>query len=667
MEKGERLYNAVIFICKTMFTPMKMLVIRFLFYLMPAAAFGQVMMNKDSLLRLLPDAREDTNAVWLYINIGQQYENSEPNVAKQYYRRAGDLSRQINFPKGVIKYISNYTYVLNMQGLYDSSLLLNLQGVEIARETKDSLNLAKTLFNTGTSYRVRGEYEKAVQYYGEGKKLFQKFGNEYTEAIGEDVLQMLYFDMHQYEKGVVAGERAVVLLRKLNDGYVGIALNNLGLNYASLHRYDKAESTFKEALLESQKNNDRNLEHSQYLNLGDLCFQSGDYECLKFYMEKSLPIAAELGLHESDVIAKKGLSFYYQFKRQFDVAERYGQEALAITYQYNLKVQRQRVLQHLSHLAYSMQDVRKGKAYSEHSDLLGDSILNENIFELEKKYETERKESQIRTLEANKKVQDLSLQRREIFIYVLVGSMIVLAIILALSYRTYKQKQILQQQRINELEKEKQLSATEAVLKGEEKERSRLAKDLHDGLGGLLSGIKYSFTTMKENLIMTPENHQAFERGMDMLDSSIKEMRRVAHNMMPESLVRFGLDTALKDFCNDINQSGALQISYQSIGFADVPLDQTMAITVYRIVQELINNTLKHAAAKTAIVQVTRIDNRLSVTVEDDGKGFDTAIINTAGGMGWSNIRSRVDFLKGKMEVESEPGKGTSVQIELSI
>ena len=136
------------------------------------------------------------------------------------------------------------------------------------------------------------------------------------------------------------------------------------------------------------------------------------------------------------------------------------------------------------------------------------------------------------------------------------------------------------------------------MLKGEEQERTRLAKDLHDGLGGMLSGIKYSFQTMKGNLIMTPENKQAFERSMDMLDSSIKEMRRVAHNMMPEALVKFGLDTALSDFCNDINKTGALNVSYQSLGLENEIIEQTTAITIYRIVQELINNTMKHAAPK---------------------------------------------------------------------
>ena len=211
------------------------------------------------------------------------------------------------------------------------------------------------------------------------------------------------------------------------------------------------------------------------------------------------------------------------------------------------------------------------------------------------------------------------------------------------------------------------MAATEAVLKGEEQERTRLAKDLHDGLGGMLSGIKYSLNTMKGSMIMTPDNVQAFERSMDMLDSCIKEMRRVAHNMMPEALVKFGLDTALQDFCNDVNQSGALKVSYQSIGLKDSAIEQTTGITIYRIVQELLNNTMKHATAKSAIVQISKTDGWLTVTVEDDGTGFNTAILKQSKGIGWTNIQNRVEFLKGKIDVNSQEGKGVSVLIELPV
>ncbi|WP_462218901.1 sensor histidine kinase, partial [Ferruginibacter sp.] len=316
-------------------------------------------------------------------------------------------------------------------------------------------------------------------------------------------------------------------------------------------------------------------------------------------------------------------------------------------------------------------DFTKAFAYKDSVAVIKDSLYQaDNIRQMEfrqARYNYEKKQNEVAQLEADKKIQQLAINQKNTLNYFLIAGAFTLLIISILSYRTYKQKQKLQQQRINDLETQQQLTATEAVLKGEEQERTRLAKDLHDGLGGMLSGIKYSFNTMKGNLIMTPENTQAFERSMDMLDSSIKEMRRVAHNMMPEALVKFGLDTALKDFCNDINNSGALQVSYQSIGLQNLVIEQTTAITIYRIVQELINNTMKHAAAKTAIVQVSKINNDINITVEDDGKGFNPVILQQSKGIGWSNIQSRVEYLKGKLDVQSEPGKGTSVQIELNI
>jgi signal transduction histidine kinase len=300
---------------------------------------------------------------------------------------------------------------------------------------------------------------------------------------------------------------------------------------------------------------------------------------------------------------------------------------------------------------------------------INDTILARNnrthLNELEAKYHAEKNLLQISQLEAEKKIQDLSIRQKNFLNSMLLLGAVILLVIMLLLFRTYRQKQTLQQRRIRELEMEKTLATTEAILKGEEQERTRLAKDLHDGLGGMLSGIKYSFSNMKGNLIMTPENHQAFARSMDMLDSSIMEMRRVAHNMMPEALVKFGLDTALRDYCNDFNLSGAIKAQYQSLGMEHVAIEQTMAITIYRVVQELMTNTLKHAAARNALVQLAMVGNTLTITVEDDGKGFELESLSDTHGIGWTSIRNRIDFLKGRLDVRSQPGKGTSVFIEV--
>jgi len=300
------------------------------------------------------------------------------------------------------------------------------------------------------------------------------------------------------------------------------------------------------------------------------------------------------------------------------------------------------------------------------ADSISSDEIKEKVALLETRFKVQQKDNEIKVLQGEKEVQRLSLYQKDLFNNISLGGVAAVLFISLLSYRNFRHRQKIQQQRILELEAEKQLAATEAVLKGEERERTRLAKDLHDGLGGMLSGIKYSFSTMKGNLIMTPENAQAFERSMDMLDSSIREMRRVAHNMMPEALVKFGLDTALKDICNDVNQTGALRVAYQSIGLEGVVLDQTKAITIYRIVQELLNNTMKHAGATHVLVQVSRNDGLITVTVEDDGRGFDAAVLKQAKGIGWSNIQNRIGFLKGNWDVHSEPGQGTSVHIEIA-
>jgi signal transduction histidine kinase len=151
-----------------------------------------------------------------------------------------------------------------------------------------------------------------------------------------------------------------------------------------------------------------------------------------------------------------------------------------------------------------------------------------------------------------------------------------------------------------------------------------------------------------------------------MIDSSIRELRRVAHNMMPEMLAKFGLDEALKEYCNTINTAKLLTVKYQSFGM-ETRLDNSVEIIVYRIIQELLNNTMKHAIATEAFVQLIREGTRLNVVVEDNGKGFDTGLMANNKGAGLANVRSRVDYLKGELAIHAKPGSGVLVNIEFNL
>jgi two-component system, NarL family, sensor kinase len=227
-----------------------------------------------------------------------------------------------------------------------------------------------------------------------------------------------------------------------------------------------------------------------------------------------------------------------------------------------------------------------------------------------------------------------------------------------------KQQQEIQQQKISQLEKDKQLLNIEAMLKGQEEERNRIAKDLHDGLGGLLSGVKLSFMSLKEKLPVTSEGESGFEHSTRMIDRTITELRKVAHNLTPEILMKFGLEEALREFCGSIEASSDVKVVLQLLG-KHRKLVSHAESAVYRIVQELVNNALKHAQAGSILVQLTYHDEKITLTVEDNGKGFDTTELLSKNGTGISNIQHRVNYFKGMIDIDSMPGKGTSITIEL--
>jgi len=295
------------------------------------------------------------------------------------------------------------------------------------------------------------------------------------------------------------------------------------------------------------------------------------------------------------------------------------------------------------------------------SDTYKDSIFSQKNKNAIAKLESEKEMLQLKNLN----------EKKSTLLTILTGAAICLILFSLLGYWNFRnkqkvstQQQELQQQRISQLEKDKQLLAIDAMLKGQEEERSRLAKDLHDGLGGMLSGVKLSFVNMKENMIMDAETFQSFEASILRLDDTIAELRKVAHNLMPEALVKFGLNNAVTDFCNAMQLASKIKIIFEPMGL-DRQLSNTADLYVYRIIQELINNAVKHAAPHQILVQLTKTSDKILLTVEDDGKGFNKEILASAKGIGMKNLQQRVDYFKGEIDMESQPGEGTSVNIEL--
>jgi len=630
-----------------------------------AASFAQNE-NKDSLLRSLSSAKADTVKVNLLLRIANVYEASNQDSAVYYLEAVKQLSVGLKYDKGLYHYYERSAIVSFTKGQYDLAMKQSNEALRIARELKDSSLVIVMLNNIGIVYSYLGNFEEQLNYTLQVKNAAEAIKDSARLSGLYHNLANCYNNLRQYRKSIDYALLSVHIHRDYNkrNDYINRVYATLAQDYEGLKITDSALYYYEKAIKESVRLNDKYAEGSIYDYVCNLYASLNRFDDMLNVAEKSLVLSRELQSRQMVASSLYNAAYANLFNGNMEKARKDIREALEIATKDTLRDELKYSYAVLSYIAARDGDYATSVWARNKTDSIREAVLNEQVIksttELEKKYESEKKDKQII-------LQSVQLQKRRTLNYVLIGSGVILLIISLLSYRNYRQKQALQQRRIAELETEKQLMAAEAVLKGEEQERTRLAKDLHDGLGGMLSGIKYSFQTMKGNLVMTPENHQAFERSMDMLDSSIKEMRRVAHNMMPEALVKFGLDTALKDFCNDINQSGALKVTYQSIGLDGAVIDQTTAITIYRIVQELLNNTMKHAAARNVIVQVSKTDNILSVTVEDDGKGFDTSILKQSKGIGWSNIQNRVEFLKGTLDVNSQKEKGTSVLIELSV
>ena len=620
----------------------------------------------DSLLKLLAIAKEDTGKAMLLLTLASWYETNNQDSSAYYLQKGRTLSESLKFGKGIYYYYQQSTVLAYTKGEYDKAMNESVAGLAMARRLKDSSKVIIMLNNIGIVHAYLGNFREQLDFTLQVKNIIETIKDSSKLSGIYHGLANCYHNLEQYRKAIEASSYSVYInnIFSKKNGYINRVYATLAQSYDGLRMADSALYFYDIAIKESVRLNDKYAEGSIYGYQCNLFAGLNRFGDMLNAAEKSLSLSKELQSRQMMASSLYNVAYAQYFNNANKEARKTINEALVIATADSLRDELKNSYTVLSFIAAREGDFKTSIWAKIKSDSIQSAFLNEQVLrntsDLEKKYETEKKDIQI-------KLQQTEIQKKKIVNYILIAGAGILVFISLLSYRNYRHRQKIQQQRINELETEKQLTATEAVLKGEEQERTRLAKDLHDGLGGMLSGIKYSFQTMKGNLVMTPDNAQAFERSMDMLDSSIKEMRRVAHNMMPEALVKFGLDTALKDFCNDINQSGAIQVSYQSIGLENQKIEQTTAITIYRIVQELINNTIKHAIAKTAIVQVSKTGGHLSVTVEDDGNGFDTTILRQSKGIGWSNIQNRVEFLKATLDIQSDTAKGTSVHIELDI
>ncbi len=638
----------------------------------------------DSMENDLKHPKDDTAKITLLYNLSLEYYAYDTVKGMQYLERGYALAKKMNFLFQIANYYEMHAKLLISQNRSDVTPLLDTaivyyeknaaRKISAADIQQSKLSIATCQSQKGLIMVGRGKYKEAISLYlsaMEAWKASDEIGKNEAIANYYGSISTIYFELNQPEKALEYDVAAIPyrLLDK-NDEMLAMSYLYVSDDLVLLSRLDSAMYYIEKARPLTEKVNTSKLNYHFFSRMGKICRNKKEYDKSVVYYLKALKEATIRGdQHNIGQVGRFIAECYYQSGKP-DSARKYLLAALPVISSGNYLKEKLEILKDLVQVEDTSKHIAAAYGYLKQVEALNDSLkTNESktaVAEIENKYQAAQKEKEILQLEKDKEIQSLSIKQQSTLNYILVGSLAAVLLLGVLLYRNYRQKQLLQQQKIIELEKDRQLMAVDAMLKGQEEERSRLAKDLHDGLGGMLSGVKYSLNNMKDNLIVTPDNMAVFERSLDMIDTSIKELRRVAHNMMPEMLTKFGLNEALKEYCNNVNATQLLKVKYQSFGM-DNRLDSSVEIIIYRVVQELLNNILKHAGASETLVQLIREGGRLNILVEDNGKGFDTALLEQSKGAGWTNIQSRVDYLKGRLDIQSEIGMGTSVTIELNV
>lgn len=641
-------------------------------------ALGQDKKIQDSLFKVACKQKPDTNSVQAYQNIIRNFFNAGFfDSSLKYARQSVILAKKINDPKGLAK--AYYSMGLAFTNLfkYDSTSKYILLAENAALQNKDSFLLANCYNTLSMMLRYQAAYNSSLTYAFESAAIAERS----TDSSLIKLLPKIYYNIYsalygenQFEKAI---EYAVKALRYTNypdeQRYRILLYSAVSDACISLNNAAAAKPFLDTAVTLCAGFNNNVLKMLVANSEGMYYDLAGNYTKALSAYQLSYKYADNNNNLYLKSEAADNLAIIFFKSKNFTEATRFADEANQIALQLNhLKVAAS-TFNTLKKIAAAKGDYKSALQFAELYKIYSDSATNEatqkTTLALESKYQSQKKEKEIAILKIENAEKELASVKRNRLL--LIGGLGAAAImlLLGLMYRSSNSKKILvlkekdiQMEQIKFLEGQQQVISLQSMVNGQEAERTRIAKDLHDGLGGLFSTIKMYLSTLQHEQEQL-KNNNLFGKSYELIDTASDEVRRIAYNMMPEVLVKLGLIPAIQDMCSTISSGKKIQVKLQSYGM-EKRLDANTEIMLYRIVQELLNNIIKHSQANEAIVQFNSDTEQLTVTVEDNGQGFKTEDVDDKTHRGLEIIKNRVNYLHGKFSIDSQEKVGTTVMME---
>lgn len=608
------------------------------------------------------------------------------------YRRVNDTTQSRRFLEMGVTASESYPFLKAAATYYTAIVRYGLRDLnQLAKYILQSDSMLAR-FSDPEAYRLRGtiqsNYGLIQQVRGNEKGAMDAFTHAATLASKSDDLFMLgkahklmaivFMNANQRDKASSYLEQAIHSLEKsLSDNPVNLvelieAYIIAGENYVYLEQYDAARNAIDKArkvLLQYPRSN---LHLIFYYAEGIYFDKQKQHVRAIQSFDKGIVFANTLGAllagNRVTYAKYKALSNLKEYRKAIVVLEDLLKSP--VVFLQDKKLYYKELYTCYTRLGNVEQALYWADQYIVLSDSLYENKFQKDIIELETRYKNAENERKIAALQAETEKATLESRNTKLVNWMLVLVSLFLSIIMIFSIILYRnsrklarQMELHYQQQLKDTEQKQQIQVSRALMQGEEQERKRLAIDLHDGLGGRLAAIKTRLSHIASK--QSNGNERDLLSLQDQLDISSNELRRIARNMMPESLLQLGLEPALKDMCDSMS-SAVTHITFEAFGLDNL-LMQEKQVNIYRMVQELLTNAIRHAHATEVLVQCSQNASVFFITVEDNGKGFALVSNSHSKGIGLGNVRTRVEYLNGKLDIASVEGEGTTINIEFDV
>jgi two-component system, NarL family, sensor kinase len=617
----------------------------------------------DQLKIKLSQASSDTSAIQLLLELSGSYMNINNDSSLLLINKAETLSAKIKYVHGLIKSLQlKGSFYETQHKKYQLALSYYQQAMKLARLEKDYTVIQELYTNQLNLYFYNGEFINAMRAASEGLSLAEQYKDEARKAEFYNVIGFIHLRQNNAAEAENYYRLFLFYAKKTGDSTaIADALVYMGETMLlkqdctrSLIFFEEAENVY--TLLNKQRKlikKDRMpyvfFKKAQAYN----CSQN--IRSALHYSNLALDASVKTPCNKYDEAQYYILAGHlYSDTDEFGIAKKMLYKGLAISKEINHKENIRDAYLYLHQLFARQKTFDSAYYFYSLYDALKYSIVNESthkeIDQIDANYQLEKKDNEIKLLNQQKKLQEEKIKQQSLIrnIIAIFAALVIVTFLFITNRKHLKRKNKLQKE-INDKQAEL-LNITASI---QDNERKRIAQDLHDGMGSLLSAAKLKLSSAQQTITVSDT--------LVLLDDAATELRNISHNLMPATLSKLGLVAALQNM-TDRSSFNGIHIHLITHGI-DERLQEEMEIFTYRIISELVNNVLKHSKADEATIQVIKYPKKINITVEDNGSGFYRE--EQQKGIGLTNIRSRVEYLKGQMHIDSLPGKGTTIVIDL--